>query len=85
MQILEKYKTRLESPMTFPVDHFRWHAACALIAADTHNAATAKAHAQSALEAAALDHSGFRYHPTVGLVTNQYDDLVQKLKNYCAA
>jgi hypothetical protein len=85
MQLLEKYKPRLASPVAFPVDHFRWNAAYALIAADTHDAVGAKAHAQSALEAAALDHSGFRYHPTVGLVTKQYDTLVQKLRKYCAA
>jgi len=81
MRILEQHKARL----MFPVDHFRWHAACALITAETHDDVTAKAHAQRALEAAALDHSGFRYHPTVGLVTDQYDDLVQKLKQYAAA
>lgn len=81
MQLLEKHKARL----MFPVDHFRWHAACALIAAETHDAVAAKAHAQRALEAAALDHSGFRYHSTIGLVTDQYDGLVQRLKKYAAA
>jgi tetratricopeptide (TPR) repeat protein len=76
MELLEKYRGRL----MFPVDHFRWHAACALIAAEIHDPAAAKTHAQHALEAAALDHSGLRYHPTVGLVTEQYDGLVQKLR-----
>lgn len=79
MQLLEKHKARL----MFPVDHFHWHAACALIASAEHDAVAAKAHAQAALDAAALDHSGFRYHPTVGLVTEQYDGLVQKLKKCC--
>jgi tetratricopeptide (TPR) repeat protein len=81
MQLLEQHKARL----MFPVDHFRWHAACALIAAETHDTVAAKAHAQRALEAAALDHSGFRYHPTVGLVTDEYDGFVQRLKKYAAA
>ena len=64
--------------MTFPVDHFRWHVACALIAADySQRRYREGAWPEGALEAAALDHSGFRYHPTVGLVMNQYDDLVQ--------
>jgi tetratricopeptide (TPR) repeat protein len=81
MQLLEQHKARL----MFPVDHFRWHAACALIAAETHDTVAAKAHAQRALEAAALDHSGFRYHPTVGLVTEEYDGFVQRLKKYAAA
>ena len=80
---LEKYKTRLAS-LAFPADRFRWHAAYALISAERNDAANAKVHAQSALEAAALDHSGFRYHPTVGLVTKQYDEIVQKLKEYSA-
>ena len=62
IQALEKYKARLASPIAFPVDRFRWHAAYALITAE-NDAASATVHAQSALEAAALDHSGFRYHP----------------------
>ena len=76
MDLLAKYQGRL----MFPVDHFRWHAACALITAETHDPTAAKTHAQQALQAAALDHYGFRYHPTVGLVTEQYDGLVQKLR-----
>jgi tetratricopeptide (TPR) repeat protein len=78
VQLLEKYEARL----AFPVERFRWHAAYALIAAETNDAASAKVHAQSALEAAALDHSGFRYHPKTGLVSEAYDDIVRKLKEY---
>jgi len=84
IQVLEKYKARLASPIAFPVDCFCWHAAYALITAERNDAASAKEHAQNALEAAALDHSGFRCHPTVGLVTKQYDQVVQKLKKYSA-
>jgi tetratricopeptide (TPR) repeat protein len=84
IQALEKYKARLASPIAFPVDRFCWHAAYALITAERNDAASATAHAQSALEAAALDHSGFRYHPSVGLVSKQYDEVVQKLKKYSA-
>ena len=80
LQLLEKHKGR---PM-FAVDRFRWHAAYALIAAERRDLATARAHAQAALEAAAVDHSGFRYHPTVGLVTEQHDGVVQRLKQYSA-
>ena len=78
IQLLEKYKARL----MFPVERFRWHAAYALIAAETNDAAGAKVHAQNALEAAALDHSGFRYHPKAGLVSEAYDDIVRKLEEY---
>jgi tetratricopeptide (TPR) repeat protein len=80
LELLEKHKDRL----TFPVDHFRWHAAQALIAAARHDMSAAKAHAKQALEAATRSHSGFRYHPTVGLVTEQYDDLIGKLRIYTA-
>jgi len=67
----------------FPVQYFRWYAAHALIAADSNDAPTAKTHAQDALDAAALDHSGFRYHPRIGLVTEQHDNLLQKLRSLC--
>jgi hypothetical protein len=56
-----------------------------LIAADEYDDAAAKAHAERALEAAACEHSGFRYHPSVGLVTEHYDAVVTKLKAYRAA
>lgn len=81
IQLLERHAARL----MFPVDRFRWHTAWALIAAEGHDAAAAKAHARHALDAAAREHSGFRYHPAVGLVTEQYDDVVKKLEGYCAA
>jgi len=81
MQLLEKHKARL----MFPVDHFRWHAAWAMIAADGHDTHRAKAHARHALDAAAREHSGFRYQNAVGLVTNRYDDVVKRLEEYYAA
>jgi tetratricopeptide (TPR) repeat protein len=77
VSLLDRHKSRL----MFPVDHFRWHAATSLIAAARGNLRTAKDHAKYAIEAAAVDHSGFRYHPTVGLVTEQYDDLIHKLRS----
>jgi tetratricopeptide (TPR) repeat protein len=78
--VLETYESRL----MFPVDHFRCHAARALIAADGHDVATARSHAKRALEAAARHQSGFRYHPAVGLVSEQYDSVIQKLEGYGA-
>jgi len=76
--LLEKHKDRL----TFPVDRFRWHTAQALISAASEDTSKAKVHANQALRAAASDRSGFRYHPTVGVVTKAYDGLVHKLKQY---
>jgi tetratricopeptide (TPR) repeat protein len=81
LELLLKYKSRL----MFPVDHFRWHTARALIAAAAQDAKTAKLHSQEALEAAAREHSGFRYHPSVGLVTKQYDEVAKQLEALRAA
>jgi tetratricopeptide (TPR) repeat protein len=78
MELLKNHKSRL----MFPVDYFRCHAALALIAAARQDSPAAKDHALQALEAAALDHSRFRNHPTLGLVTEVYDDLILKLKQY---
>jgi hypothetical protein len=69
----------------FPVDRFRWHAALALIAEANGDIRLAKTNAERALEAAAVDHSGFRFHASVGLVTGKYDDVIKKLKVYRAA
>ena len=74
-----------ESRLIFPVDYFRWHAAYALIGSATGEPETVRGHAGRALEAASRDDSGFRYHPSVGLVTPQYDDVVKKLEALCAA
>jgi tetratricopeptide (TPR) repeat protein len=81
LELLNLYQTRL----MFPVDHFRWHAAYALITCATGDTETASAHANFALEAASRDHSGFRYHPSVGLVTKNYDDITRKLGVLSAA
>jgi tetratricopeptide (TPR) repeat protein len=71
-----------ESRLMFPVDHFRWHAAQAMIAADGGNADSARAHGKMALEAAERGHSGFRYHPNVGLVRGEYDRLIKRLEEW---
>jgi hypothetical protein len=73
-----------ESRLIFPVDRFRWHVAGALIAADVHQTKAARSHAQQALDAA-FEHSGCRYHPSVVLVTDQYDGLITKLVAILAA
>jgi tetratricopeptide (TPR) repeat protein len=81
LELLLKHKSRL----MFPVDHFRWHTARALIAAAARDTETANLHSQQALEAAAREHSGFRYHPSVGLVTEHYDEIVERLEGLRAA
>ncbi len=75
LELLERYRARL----TFPVDHFRWHAAYALILSAQAQTSSAREHARLALAAAAKDHSGFRYHPSVGLVGTKYEDIRHQL------
>jgi tetratricopeptide (TPR) repeat protein len=75
LTILKQHQPRL----TFPVDHFLWHASFALILSATGAYESAKGHAKLALEAAARQESGFRYHPNVGLVEDKYQQLVHRL------
>jgi hypothetical protein len=63
----------------FPVERFKWHAANALIKAALGDSKAAKNHAIDALAAAEASHSGFRYHPNVGLVEKKYKTLQNKL------
>lgn len=81
LELLLKHKSRL----TFPVDHFRWHTARALIAAAGLDTKTAKVHSQQALEVGAREYSGFRHHQSVGLVTKQYAEVVKQLEALRAA
>jgi tetratricopeptide (TPR) repeat protein len=81
LELLDKHKARL----MFPVDHFKWHAARALISASRHDQTSAKAHAKLALEAASRDKSGFQHHPGVGLVTSRQNEVLQRLVRYCDA
>jgi len=71
------------SNLILPIDEFLWHTAQALIAGDTGETESARSHAEQALKAANREHSGFRYHPTVGLVSSKYDDVIKKLKTLC--
>ncbi len=72
-------------PYSFPVDGFCWNTACALIADDQGLRKDAAACAAKALQFADMTHSGFRYHPNVGLVESQYDDLVKVLRRLAAS
>ena len=69
----------------FPVDVFRWNAAYALILAARSQAGEASAYAQAALEAAAKEKSGFRYHQSLGLVGGRYPELVRELERIAHA
>ena len=72
-----------ENPLqsrSFPVDGFRWNAAFALIADAQGLGDHAAEGAAKALQFAELTHSGFRYHPDVGLVGSEYDSLKKELR-----
>ena len=77
LEILRENPLRSHS---FPVDGFRWNAACALIAEGQGLHKDAAERAAAALRFAELSHSGFRYHPDVGLVESEYDDLKNRLR-----
>ena len=68
-----------EDGLMFPVDRFKHHAARALILA-RGDLVAARIEAKAALEAAALAHSGFRYHPTVGLVSEEHAHALSRLR-----
>ena len=68
VEVLDAHKSRL----MFPVDHFKWNAAYAFISQALGRSAEARGFAHAALAAAAKDTSGFRHHPTVGLVTTSF-------------
>jgi tetratricopeptide (TPR) repeat protein len=71
--------TANQSELMLPLEKFEWHAANALILAAEGDRNTAKDHAIRALDAANANHSGFRYHPKVGLVGSEYETLREKL------
>jgi tetratricopeptide (TPR) repeat protein len=64
----------------FPAEFYKWHGAHALILHDRGETAQASDEARQALEAAGMTHSGFQYHPEVGLVTDTSDTFGTRLK-----
>jgi tetratricopeptide (TPR) repeat protein len=77
LRVLQEHKP---DSMSFPIDRFLWNAAYALIREAQGQRPAAKNHAIKALESAELMHSGFRYHPNVGLVGTQHDELKATLR-----
>ena len=75
-EALDEHQERL----LFPVDHFRWHAAKAIIASATDNKALAAEHARMAFDAAKIKKSSFRFHQSLGLVGKEYKGVVSELR-----
>lgn len=63
-KVLEENFDRL----SFPLDHFRWHASKAIIEKQLGNHEVSSSHAARALDAAEIKKSGFRFHQKLGLV-----------------
>jgi tetratricopeptide (TPR) repeat protein len=80
MALLEAHKNRV----TFPADRFRWNCALALIRSEQGDRWAAQEAARRALAASSEGHSGFRYHPEVGLVA-KIDEPLRKRLNELAA
>jgi hypothetical protein len=51
----------------------------ALIVSELGKSTEARQHARIALEEAAQEYSGFRYHPRVGLVGDEHEELRRQL------
>jgi hypothetical protein len=73
-----------QSDLAFPVSFFKWHAAKALIHKARSESALSKQHAASALEAAQIEKSGFRFHQKLGLVGPAHKAVVAELRAICA-
>jgi len=74
--VLESHKRRL----LFPIDHFRWHAAKAIVEYNSGKNDIASAHASIALDAAKIKKSGFRFHQKLGLVGKEFHGIVKELQ-----
>jgi tetratricopeptide (TPR) repeat protein len=73
-----------ENRVTFPVDRFRWNCAFALIRSEQGDRWAAREAARRALAASSEGHSGFRYHPEVGLVAKIDGPLRKRLTELAA-
>lgn len=75
-EILDAQQDRL----VFPIDHFRWHAAKAIINADAGEKEIASSHAARAFEAAQIKKSGLRSHQKLGLLGKEYKGVENELR-----
>ena len=78
--VLSVLSQQKPSDLVFPVDRFKWFLAHALICDALGEKDMARNSAFKALEWSNLKHSGFRYHPNLGLVGSEYDAMKEKLR-----
>lgn len=70
--------------LTFPISQYRYFAVSALLCAHHGDVKAAKAFAQKAIAASNAKHSGFRYHPDVGLVNTTNTAVHQRVAELAA-
>jgi len=78
IDILTAHKS--ESLLIFPIQHYKWHGALALILHEKGQTLEAQSAAKQALEAAKATHTGFRYHPNLGLAGDTRDEFGTRLR-----
>ncbi len=76
----ERILSEREAEAMFPVNFYRLHAIRSIICQSRGDINTARAHAEAALREASKTHSGFRYHPNLGLVTSYNGDIRRLLE-----
>ncbi|MEI8213460.1 MAG: hypothetical protein WCI02_15035 [Planctomycetota bacterium] len=69
----------LSRSLSFPIERYRYFACLALLDENDGKLDSARQNASHAMAACDEKHSGFRYHPTVGLVGQQRDALFSRL------
>lgn len=68
-----------ETRLSFPIERYRYCAVKSLLAEYRGDRVAASAFARDALEASKATHSGFRYHPDIGLVKNTNPGIHDRL------
>jgi tetratricopeptide (TPR) repeat protein len=71
------------SPL-FPISNYRLQCVKALLLEHDGDSRLAKAHAQQAIALSNVQHSGFRHHPHLGLVTNLNTNVHQRVLQIAA-
>lgn len=77
-QVLREFRD--ERGLKFPAIEYRYAAIQALLADYRGDKARAREFARSALAESGKDHSGLRYHPTVGLVGSERNTFQERLR-----
>lgn len=70
---------------SFPVSDYRLQSIKALLLAHDGNAQQAKLHAQQAMAASYAKHSGYRYHPNLGLVQDTNTAVHERVSEIAAS